>query len=167
MLLTGCNGSTAPVDDNYESLPADQVAYGIEHITTVSGVRRANLHADTTLLFNDSSVTQLRGVELELYNETGTHRATLTSESGELNRSTNAMVARGNVVLVVHGQQGRTVWTEELHYDPTEGRIWSDVATRSRTASGQEIRGDSFTSDDEFSNFRIRGGSGTGFDLGF
>ncbi|MEX0907890.1 MAG: LPS export ABC transporter periplasmic protein LptC [Gemmatimonadota bacterium] len=164
-ILAGCNGSTAPVDENYQSLPADQVAFGVEHITTVNGVRRANLHADTTLMFNDSAVVSLKSVELELYDEIGGHQATLTSASGELNRSTNAMVARGDVVLVVHGAQGRTVWTEELHYDPTQNRIWSDVATRSRTADGQEIRGDSFSSDDQFRNFTIQGGSGTGLQL--
>lgn len=177
-LLVACNATTAPVDDNYAALPADQVAYGVAYTTTESGIRRAELLADTTLMFNDSAVVDLRGVHLELYDEAGRHQATLTSRTGDLNRSTNKMVARGDgtcelssgagcVVLVVHGSDGSTIWTEELHYDPSEHRIWSDVRTRRRLANGQEFQGQSFTADDEFRNVTIRGISGSGLRLDF
>jgi LPS export ABC transporter protein LptC len=167
LALAACNGATAPIDENYESLPADQVAFGVEYITTDNGVRRAVLRADTTLMFNDSSVVHLQGVHLDIYTETGTHQATLTSETGDLNQRTNKMIARGDVVLVVHGADGRTVWTEELHYDPSQRRIWSDVRTRSRTANGQEVTGSAFTSDDSFTNFRVTGMTGTGLRVEF
>jgi LPS export ABC transporter protein LptC len=158
--LAACNGATAPVDEDYTPLPADQVGVGVEYITTDNGVRRANLKADTALMFNDSAVVNLQGVHLELYSENGGHQATLTSLRGELNRNTNKMVARGEVVLVVHGQDGSTVWTEELHYDPEQRRIWSDVRTRRRLQNGQEMTGEGFTSDDQFRNFNIRQPSG-------
>jgi LPS export ABC transporter protein LptC len=167
VLAAACNGATAPVDDDYMALPADQVVYGVEYITTDNGVRRATLKADTALVYNDSALMNLQVVHLELYNDNGTHQATLTSASGELNRNTNKMVARGSVVLVVHGEQGRTVWTEELHYDPNQKRIWSDVHTRSRDARGADLTGDGFTSDDQFTNFRIQGLAGTGLRFDF
>jgi LPS export ABC transporter protein LptC len=165
--FAACNGTTAPVSDDYESLPADQVLMGVEHAMTNNGVRRSLLKSDTTYMFNDSAAVHLRGVNLEMYTETGTLQATLTSKSGELDQNTNRMVARGDVYLVVRGANGRQVWTEELYYDPSQGRIWSDVPIRTVTANGQETRGDAFTSDESFTNFQIRQMRGTGIRVNF
>lgn len=165
--VAACRGPADPTNDFYESLPADQVLMDVHHNVTVDGVRRSLLRSDTTLVFNDSSAVQLRGVNLEIYGDEGNLRATLTSVSGALNQNTNHMVARGNVVLVVHGQEGRTVWTEELHYDPSQKRIWSDVRTRTRTQRGEELTGEGFSSDEEFRNFDIRQPAGTGIRIEF
>jgi LPS export ABC transporter protein LptC len=165
--VSACGGPTGPVNEQYESLPADQVTFGVEHTITVSGVRQALLRSDTVLMYNDSSMVHLRGVNLDIYTEDGALRATLTSLSGELDNSTRRMIARGNVVLVVQGPQGRTVWTEELHYDPQQKRIWSDVRTRTRTARGDELTGDGFTSDEQFQNFDIRAPRGSGLRIEF
>jgi LPS export ABC transporter protein LptC len=160
--LAACNGTTAPVSEGYTSLPADNVMIDVQHAMTNGGIRRSLLKSDTTYMFNDSATVQLRGVHLEMYTETGTLRATLTSTAGELDQNTNRMVARGDVHLVVTGPNARQVWTEELHYDPSQGRLWSEVAFRTRTSDGQQIRGDAFTSDETFSNFRITNMRGTG-----
>jgi LPS export ABC transporter protein LptC len=165
--LVACRGATEPATGFYESLPADQVLMGVNHAVTVDGIRRSLLRSDTTLVFNDSAAVQLRGVNLEIYGEEGNLRATLTSLAGTLNQNTNQMVARGNVVLIVHGPQGRTVWTEELHYDPGQKRIWSDVRTRTRTDRGENLTGEGFSSDEEFRNFQIRQPAGTGIRIEF
>lgn len=167
IVLAACNGATAPVTDEYEGLPADQVLFGVEHETTAAGIRRATLRADTTLMYQDSALVDLRGVHLDLYDENGRLNATLTSRSGEMNRTTNRMVARGDVVLEVRGPQARTIWTEELHYDPGEKRIWSDVRTRSRTEAGEEVTGEGFTADDAFENFTIERMTGSGLRIEF
>jgi LPS export ABC transporter protein LptC len=178
-LLAACRGATEPVDAYYETLPADQVLVDVEHAITSNGVRQSLLRSDTSLIFNDSAAIHLRGVNLHVYDPEGRLTATLTSRTGELNQNTNKMVARGEagcmaqpehrgcVVLVVEGPEGRTVWTEELHYDPSQKRIWSDVTTRSRTRGGEDMTGDSFTSDDQFRNFRITVPRGTGIRVGF
>jgi LPS export ABC transporter protein LptC len=166
-LLAGCGGPTGPVNDAYESLPADQMFFGVDHSITLAGVRQAQLHSDTTLMFNDSSMVQLRGVNLQIYAEDGSLRATLTSRAGALDQTTRRMVARGEVVLIVQGEQGRTVWTEELHYDPDQKRIWSDVQTRTRTVRGDELTGDGFSSDDQFQNFRVVRPRGSGLRIEF
>jgi len=160
LLLTACNGSTGPVNENYQPLPADQLLMGVTHHMTVEGVRTAKLLSDTTLVFNDSAAIQLRGVDLELYSETGDVRATLTSTTGELDTSNNRMIARGGVVLIVRGANGRTVRTEELHYDPQSKRIWSPVRTCERPTGAGERCGEGFESDDQFQNFRIDRPSG-------
>jgi LPS export ABC transporter protein LptC len=166
-VLAACGGPTGPVNEHYESLPADQMFFGVDHSITVGGIRQALLRSDTTLMFNDSAMVALRGVNLEIYTEDGSLRATLTSLTGELDQASRRMVSRGSVVLVVHGPQGRTVWTEELHYDPQQKRIWSDVQTRTRTDRGEELTGDGFSSDEQFQNFRIQNPRGTGLRIEF
>ena len=45
-----------------------------------------------------------------------------------MNERTEEMVARGDVVLIVHSD-GRRIESPELHYDPNRDRIWSDSTT--------------------------------------
>jgi LPS export ABC transporter protein LptC len=165
--LAACGGPTGPVSSSYTPLEADQVLLGVDHSITMNGVRQALLRSDTTLMYNDSSMVYLRGVTLEIYAEDGALRATLTSRRGALDQLTRRMIATGEVLLEVQGALGRTVWTEELHYDPQQKRIWSDVFTRTRTPRGEEIRGDGFTSDEQFENFRIRNPAGSGLRIEF
>ena len=165
VLLGACDDSTAPLTGEYESLPADQVATNVNHLFTSDGVRRAQLRADTALAFTESSVTHLRGVTLEMYDDQGELSSTLTSEEGEYSTKSQKTVARGNVVLVVHGPAGRTIWTEELHYDPQRKLIWSDVYTRMLMTTGEELHGEKFTVDDQFKNFDITGGAGRNLPL--
>jgi hypothetical protein len=52
-----------------------------------------------------------------------------------------------------------------LHYDPTSKRIWSDVRTRMLMNNGTEMHAEKFTVDDQFLNFDLTGGAGTGLPL--
>lgn len=165
-LLSGaCDASTAPPTAEYESLPADQVITNVDHLFTSDGVRRAQLRADTAYVFEDSAATHLRGVTLEMFDNEGALTSTLTSERGEYDTETQKTVARGDVVLVMPGPDGRTIWTEELHYDPVAKRVWSDVPTRVLMNSGEDFHGQGFTADDQFVNVDIIGGAGTGLPL--
>ena len=144
LLLGACNGTTGPATSDFESLPADQVLTGVEHSTTVDGIRRAKVLSDTTLVFNDSASVHLIGVNLETYDANGRVSSRLNSQSGQLDRNTQAMIARGKVVLNVLGAQPRTITTEELHYDPQSGRIWSNVNACERRGA-QTLCGSSFS----------------------
>jgi LPS export ABC transporter protein LptC len=161
LFCVACNGTTAPPSSDYESLPADQIMLGMTHQMSNGGIRSAHLTADTALMFNDSTSVKLRNVELELFTEQGTVRATLTSEAGEMDQNTNRMIARGSVVLVVKGANGRTVYTEELHYDPNQKQVWSDVQTRMVFPDGRQNTVKSFRSDDQFDNFTAEGLTGS------
>lgn len=162
-LLGACDESTAPPIGEYESLPADQVVMGVDYLFTSEGVRRAQLIADTAYMFEASdSATHLRGVKLEMYDNEGALTSTLTADRGEYDVDTQKTVARGNVVLVIPDPDGRTIWTEELHYDPVTKRIWSDVRSRMLMNSGQDMTVERFTADDQFQNVQTIGASGTG-----
>jgi LPS export ABC transporter protein LptC len=155
--LGACAGDPGPVAMDYE-LPADQVMIGVTHTPTTEGIRSAIGQFDTVYVFEDSSRLHLKGVNLELFDATGVKTATLTSQSGELDTDTQAMIARGTVRLVTVGDP-RIIETEELHYDPSTRRVWSDVRTK-QTYRGEVLVVDGFNSDDQFKKVEFRGPQG-------
>lgn len=128
-LAVACgDGSDAVSAGGFRDLPADQVGFNIEMDMKEVGVMRARLHADTAHIWEDEAKTVMFPINLRLYDDNGGESAELTAREGEIDSRTNEMVARGNVVLVSR-EQNRRLLTEELHYDPRTGRIWSDVHT--------------------------------------
>lgn len=156
LVVVGCGaGGQDPIaGEEYLKMPADQVMFDVEHHITKDGVRQALLEADTAYLYEDSARVEVRRVHLTLFNEKGEQTAELTSLGGVLNTRTQAMVARGNVVLVTRTRD-RRIETQELHYDPPGDRIWSDVAT-TLTEGGTVVRGTGFTSDGQLRNLQVR-----------
>jgi LPS export ABC transporter protein LptC len=145
-LTAACgNGAEAVAGSGFLDLPADQVVFNLETDMKDVGVLRARLHADTAHIWEDAATTLMFPVHLRLYDENGGETAQLTAREGELDSRTNAMVARGDVVLI-SSEQGRRILTDELHYDPRTGRIWSDVHTvfydGDTRAEGQGFRSD-------------------------
>jgi LPS export ABC transporter protein LptC len=138
------------------ALDADFIVLGGEQYVTQEGREEAHLVYDTAFQWVDSAAVALRRVELVVFNEDGSERATVTADRGRLDQSTNRMIAQGNVVLVIPGD-GRVIRTQELHYDPEGGRIWSDSAFVMEQPGRSTFRGASFTSDLEFRNFEARG----------
>jgi LPS export ABC transporter protein LptC len=165
--VTACNNTpVAPLTQQFKDLPADQILMGVTFTSTVDGVRTATLKSDTVYMFPDSSVMHLRGVDLEIFDESGKQTAHLTSKTGVLNNTTQAMVARTDVVLIVVKDNQR-IRTAELNYDPRGHRIWSDSVTQ-RTLNGETLTADKFTSDDQFQNVQMVGGRGaTGVQIKF
>jgi LPS export ABC transporter protein LptC len=134
----------------------------MEQYVTSAGRQRAILRGDTAYVFEDSAKALVKNVNLTLFDETGKESAQLTSREGDFSNATQAMLARGKVVLVTRGENSRTIESEELHYDPNAKRIWSTKPTVMRTADGTVINGTGFESDDEFKNTRITNARSTG-----
>jgi LPS export ABC transporter protein LptC len=152
---------TPVADTELLELAADNVIFGMTSYLTVNGVREGEVQADTAFMFVDSAHVDLRGMRIVFHNEDGRPRATVTGRTGEWDQDRDIMVARGDVLLVVH-QDGREIRTEELHYDAFNERIWSDSATVQTLPDGTVTRGSSFESDLSFTNIRIeniRGGA--------
>lgn len=147
-LVAACSGPQEPPAIAGQELPANSVMIDATQNFTVSGVRSALGRFDTVYVHDDSSKMHIRGVDLEMFNAVGELTATLTSDAGELNESTQAMVARENVVLVLV-EDGSVIETEELHYDPSTHRVWSSVET-TRRLGDCELTADGFTADDQF-----------------
>lgn len=160
LALAACGGAgtdPATADASVE-MNADQILYDIVHFMTAEGIRRARLVADTAYFYEAEDSVELRTIDLVLYDAAGDTAATVTARRGRLDNQTQEMVAIGNVVVLA--DPDRRIETEELHYNPTTDRLWSDVETRYR-ADGRDIRGDGFESDGRLSRVEVRNPSGT------
>jgi LPS export ABC transporter protein LptC len=161
-LVAACNQpmSTPIADQDLQSLDGP-IVFGMTMFISVAGVREGRVEADTAYVFEDSTVIHLRRMEIFFYDqETGAERATVTGTTGRWDQETNEMVARGDVVLLVH-TDGSTIESQEISYDPNNDRIWSDSATVRTLADGSVTSGTSFESDMSFENIFIanpRGG---------
>ena len=150
---------------DYRDLPADQVVFDLDTDIKDMGVLRARLHADTAHVWEDSAKTLMFPVDLKLYDENGAQTAHLTAREGELESRSNRMVARGNVVLVTT-QGDRRILTEELHYDPQNHRIWSDVHTV-LIEDDSRVEGEGFRSDDQMKNVEVFKSTGENIEIEF
>jgi LPS export ABC transporter protein LptC len=148
--IGACNGVTdQATGEGYEELRSDQIMTDVAHNPTSDGVRSAIGLYDTVFVFNDSSVYHVKGVNLRTFDPDGRQSATITADSGTLNQATDALVARGNVVLVT--ENVCTIRTEELHYDPDTRQLWSELPTRFEW-DGRVTTADRFRADDGFRN---------------
>ena len=159
VLAAGCEETTSTnvVSEDLIRLEADNLVLGMEHEMTQSGVRYAQLHADTAYYFQNEGKYELHQLSLVVYTTTGVERATMTSEWGELMEANESMIARRNVVLILPDRDGR-LETSELHYDPVNERFWSDSATVF-TEGTRVTRGTGFESDLSFQNVSVTGAS--------
>jgi len=158
VLLGGMSACTEPTNtpvasSDLQGIKADVVFYGMESYLTSQGVRQGRIQADTAYMYNDSSVIQVHGMRVVFYDTDGREKATVTSDRGELDRKSERMIARGNVVLIV-AADGRKIESAEMHYDPDLNRLWSDSATVMYNGA-DTTKGSSFQSDLEFKNVRI------------
>lgn len=164
--MAACGPDESPVAGrDFQDLPADQVMFDAEYDITDMGTLRARLRSDTAFVFEDSAQILWRPVDLKLYDRNGTQTSHLTSREGVLDTRTNRMVATGNVVLITV-EQHRRILTEELHYDPRTGRIWSDV--RTVVFEGEtRLEGQGFSSDEDMQNIEVFKGTGENIRIEF
>lgn len=166
--LAACGGGEDPVAERtLGDLPAeaDQVVFDIEYYMNDLGVMRAHLRADTAYVWEDSARTVLFPVELTLYDRNGAETAHLTADEGEVQTGTNKTVARGNVVLVTT-EGDRRIMTEELHYDPRRGQIWSDVRTVMLEGDSR-LEGAGFRANNEMTDVEVFESTGENIEIEF
>jgi LPS export ABC transporter protein LptC len=155
LVLTACSSGEGPTGENFREVPADMIVIGMTEYMTAAGLRRARLRGDTAYVHDDSGKVKVKGVDLLIFDEQGGESAKLTSRDGDFNTATQAMVARGNVVLITTKGKTRRIETEELFYEPQNKRIWSNVKTL-MIEDGERATGDGFTADDQFQNIQIK-----------
>ncbi|HUF70486.1 MAG TPA: LPS export ABC transporter periplasmic protein LptC [Longimicrobiales bacterium] len=150
LALAACRGVTdEPTGDGYQDLRSDKIMIDATHNATNNGVRSAIGQYDTVYVFDDSTVYHVKGVNLQTFDVDGRHSSTITADSGSLNQATDALIARGSVVLVTENLC--TIRTEELNYDPGTRQLWSELPTRFEW-DGRITTADRFRADDGFRN---------------
>jgi LPS export ABC transporter protein LptC len=136
---------------------ADIVIQGLQHSITLNGVREGEVFADTAFFYQDSSIYYLVEPELILFTEFGVQKARVTARRGRFNPGTRELLANGNVILVIT-EGNKRIESEELNYNPTGDRIWSDSAT-TMIEPGRVSEGLGFDSDLDFRRTVVGPGS--------
>lgn len=147
---------TAELPAGRPGLPTpDQVVENGEHIITIEGVKKALLNAEQLYFYNDTGKVYGDTIQVNFYDEAGAFVSMLTAKTGEMDQSSQMMIARGDVV--VRGRES-VIRTEELTYDPAQNRISSDQPT-DILQRGNQIRGEGVEADPTLTDIKIRGGS--------
>jgi LPS export ABC transporter protein LptC len=149
-----CQEPKSPPVVNATLLPdsAEQLMFGVRFKMTDAGVQRAELQADTGLLYGQGTRTELKKVNTTFYTVTGEKNATLTSREGTYLLRVGSMEARGNVVVT--STDGKRLETPQLRYDPTRNEISSDSAFVLTEPDGV-TSGIGFVSDPRMTQVRI------------
>ena len=157
-VLSACDRDLAtPVADaELQAMEADYVVFGMLSYVTDKGVRSGRVEADTAFVYEETSTALLRQMALVFYDEYGAERATVMGTDGEWNQATNRMVARGDVVLLIHSDSSR-IESAEIYYDQAIDKVWSDSTTVRMMKDGALFSGTAFESDMTFENLAIRG----------
>ncbi len=157
-VIIACGDANAPPVANEALLPdsAEQMLIGASFLMTDAGILRANVKADTLLMYDDNTREQLYKVTATFYTPEGVKDAVLTAAQGSHNSRLGTMEARGNVVVV--SQDGERLASPHLKYDPSRNEISSDSAFT--LTQGQRVtKGVGFVSNPDMSNMRILAGA--------
>ncbi len=149
-----CRESQSPPIVEQSVLPdsAEQMLIGTRLLLTDGGIQRAQVIADTMLMYDDNTRTELRTVRTIFFTPTGEQNAVLTAHRGTYLMRTGTMEARGNVMVVA--TDGRTLETQQLKYDPSRNEVSSDSAF-TLTEGERVTQGTGFVSNPEMTNLRI------------
>ena len=131
---------------------ADQVVFGSRTLVTDGGLRRAEVHSDTALFYDDNTRMDMRVVNVVFYNSSGAKEAVLTSRTGRYLTRDFILEARGDVVITT--VDGRKLTSQQVKYDQRVNQISSDSAFVV-TEEGREASGIGFVSDPDMNNIHI------------
>lgn len=139
--------SREPAADSVQSqdrpLP-DQVISDFEITETSMGKKDWTMQAAEAYLYEKRNVLEARTVEVTFFEEAGAVRSVLNADYGKLNRNTDDMEARGNVVVT--GADGVVLETESLTWQSKTRKIASDdsvkVIRNEDVLTGWGFRGD-------------------------
>lgn len=132
---------------------AEQVAFGISVTLTQNAVAKGELKADKSYSYDNLSRLELERVFVTFYNALGEEDGNLTAKQGTYNQRLNRLEARGDVVVV--GEDGRRLETQQLVYDELRNQIFSDSAFVLNEPPKRQITGIGFESDPQLTKLRV------------
>ena len=125
---------------------------------TRDSARRAVLTAGYIAKYTKKKYTLLKeGVKVDFYDEFGALKSVLTSEEGKVYDDKHDMYAYKNVI--VRGENGTTLYTEELLWENKSEKIVSKVPVKITTPT-DTLYGDTFRSDPDLVEYEITNARG-------
>ena len=148
--VVGCGTESEPVPPGLDDAPS-QTFYDYTTRQTRDAVVEWELFGSVAEQYDDDTTMHLTGVRMIFYEE-GEQSAVLTSETGEIDRESQATVARGNVVVVT--EDDRRLESEILYWDPARDLIHTDQFF-TFTDGDQVMTGVGLESDPELANVNV------------
>lgn len=122
----------------------DQVISDFEITETSMGKKDWTMKAEQAYLYEKRNILEARVVEVTFFDEAGSIRSVLNAEYGKLNRNTDDMEAKGDVIVT--GSDGVVLETESLMWQSSTRKIVSDdsvtVIRNQDVLTGWGFRGD-------------------------
>jgi LPS export ABC transporter protein LptC len=143
--LSGCDGDDPGQTAGRQSKPLpDQVISQFGLTETSQGRKDWHMEAEKAYVFEKRDILETDVVEVTFFDEDGSIRSVLRADYARLNRTTDDMEARGNVVVT--GSDGVRLETEALNWQSETRQIASDdsvtVYRNEDILSGWGFRGD-------------------------
>ncbi len=130
----------------------DQIITDFEITETASGRRDWTMHADSAYLYERRNLLEAKSIEVTFYDEKGEVRSVLQANYGKLNRSTDDMEARGNVIVT--SKDGVKLETPSLTWLNKQRKIVSDDTVKV-TREHDILTGWGFRGDPDLGTFKI------------
>ena len=99
------------------------------------------------------------GIHVWMYEKTGELKAEITANWAKQDIETDLWEASSNVVVV--NAEGQKLETEQLFWDPKKGNVYSVKYTKITSKDGTVVTGDTFTSKQDFSEWKLSRGRAT------
>jgi LPS export ABC transporter protein LptC len=125
---------------------------GFTLVETNNGVKRVEIVGSQMIERPDQQSLDVQEVQVDFYDEHGTHQSVLTARTGTVDRQTGNMTVRGEVVVVT--DDGVRLETEELRWLDDRRRIVTELPVRIVRETG-EVRGVGLDTDPELREFRL------------
>jgi LPS export ABC transporter protein LptC len=153
LAATGCSreepGTKAVQRD--KPLP-DQVISDFRITETASGKKEWNMSASRAYIYDSRGLIETEDMEVGFFDEEGRIRSTLVADRGVINRGTDDMEARGNVVVT--SNSGVTLETQTLNWISKTRQIVSDDSVRV-VREGDVLTGVGFRGEPDLGSFEI------------
>jgi len=130
----------------------DQVISDFRLTETASGKKEWKMAASKAYIYDSRGLLETEDMEVEFFDEEGRVKSTLVADRGVVNRGTDDMEARGNVVVT--SSSGVTLETETLLWMSKTRKIMSDDSVRV-VREGDVLTGVGFRGDPDLGSFEI------------
>lgn len=154
MLLVACShrDTPPPVARPAEGRPVEQEGWSSRVVSTKDGRLTAVVAYGHMVKYKNDQLYRFdQGIEVDLYNEQGSHLSHVTADSGVMHEATYDLEAHGNVVVV--SDSGLVLRTERLFYTKANDKVYSDAPVMIVRAAGDTLYGKGFESDKNLSNY--------------
>lgn len=160
MTLFSCENSIVKIKSLPENIEMpDVVAKNIEILQSDSGLVKINIFAKEINVYNESKtraeskIIFPKGIDVKIYNKSKEITSTIKADYAIYYESKKLWEATYNVIAE-NKIEKRTVNTEQLFWDESEEKIYSDKFVRVIYENG-EMCGTEFHANQDFSNWKI------------